>query len=75
MQIHRDPYPNFAPGSEGIDSRLLLDLRYFGYATPRETNMLTVNPDLPDSYGMPKHILTFEFSEEDKRRNDTMLAE
>ena len=58
-QIHRDAfhYGDLAPN---IDSRLIVDLRWFGIVDPRPDNRVTFSERHTDSFGMPQP--TFEFT-------------
>ena len=58
-----------------IDTRTIVDLRFFGYAEPRETNEIRFETDITDGYGMPQPTFHFFLSDDDKERANKMMEE
>jgi pyranose oxidase len=57
-QIHRDAF-SYGAVSASIDTRLIVDLRFFGYVEPRMENRLLFEKDIKDAYGMPQPTFSF----------------
>jgi len=57
-QIHRDAF-SYGAVAATIDSRLVVDFRWFGRTQPEETNRIKFEHDVVDGYGMPQP--TFEY--------------
>jgi choline dehydrogenase-like flavoprotein len=74
-QIHRDlPYDGMAPAPE-IDSRLVVDLRWFGLVGPRPENRVRFSDSARDVFGLPEASLEFSLGEEDDARQHRMMAD
>jgi pyranose oxidase len=73
-QIHRDAFSYGAVAST-IDTRTIVDLRFFGFSEPVETNTLTFETGYEDGYGMPQPTFNFHLSTKDKHRAHDMMAE
>ncbi|KAG9097441.1 hypothetical protein FRC07_010789, partial [Ceratobasidium sp. 392] len=73
-QIHRDAF-SYGAIAKTIDSRLVVDFRWFGYTEPMKTNYITFERDLVDAYGMPQP--TFHFVQDPKSTHDAhrMMAD
>ncbi|KAG9083146.1 hypothetical protein FS749_006264 [Ceratobasidium sp. UAMH 11750] len=52
-QIHRDAF-SYGAVAQNIDSRLVVDMRWFGRTQPDEKNRILFERDLTDAYGMPQ---------------------
>ena len=73
-QIHRDAF-SYGAVAENIDTRLIVDFRFFGYTEPRKENRIVFQKHYEDAYGMPQPTFIFEMSEDDKIRSRRMMAE
>ncbi|KAG8732828.1 hypothetical protein FRC12_019120 [Ceratobasidium sp. 428] len=73
-QIHRDAF-SYGAVAQTIDSRLVVDFRWFGSTQPKESNYITFERDLVDAYGMPQP--TFHFVPDHKSTDDAhrMMAD
>ncbi|CAL1708625.1 unnamed protein product [Somion occarium] len=71
-QIHRDAF-SYGAVAETIDTRLIVDFRFFGYVEPRETNQLRFQQYYDDAYGMPQPTFEFQMSEDDSARSRRMM--
>lgn len=72
-QIFREAF-QFDPLSPNVDSRLIVDLKWFGMIDPVRTNRMTFEPDIMDRLGMPQPTFHFTLGEEDKAREAQMMA-
>ncbi|GIC92890.1 uncharacterized protein Aud_009365 [Aspergillus udagawae] len=73
-QIQRDPFHyNTVPIS--IDSRLILDLRFFGYVKPVYENYVEFSSEVTDLFGMPQPIIHYRIGNEDSERAQTMMQD
>ncbi|KAI8970761.1 putative pyranose oxidase [Trametes punicea] len=59
-QIHRDAF-SYGEVAESIDSRLVVDWRFFGRTDPREENRIWFSDKLTDPYNMPQPTFDFRF--------------
>ena len=73
-QIHRDAF-SYGAVAENIDTRLIVDFRFFGYVEPREVNQIVFQKFYEDAYGMPQPTFKFQMSENDRERSRKMMAE
>lgn len=74
-QIHRDlPYDDMVTDPE-VDSRLVVDLRWFGLADPRPENRMRFSDTAKDAWGMPEVGFEFSLSEDDRARQHRMMAD
>lgn len=73
-QIHRDAfhYGDLAPN---IDSRLIVDLRWFGIVEPRYESRITFSESNKDSFGMPQPIFEWILDNEDRRKQHRMMGD
>jgi pyranose oxidase len=73
-QIHRDAfhYGDLAPN---VDSRLIVDLRWFGIVDPRPDNRVVFSDTHTDSFGMPQTTFEFTLSREDRDRQHRMAKD
>ncbi|KZS88318.1 pyranose oxidase [Sistotremastrum niveocremeum HHB9708] len=70
-QIHRDAFSYGKVGAT-IDSRVVVDLRFFGRNEPLERNTLTFSKVHRDGYDMPQPTFHFQMSE--KSRKESAVA-
>ncbi|WP_156755609.1 GMC oxidoreductase [Actinokineospora pegani] len=74
-QIHRDlPYADMAP-NRGVDTRLVVDLRWFGLVDPRPGNRVLFSDTEQDGFGLPRPAFEFSLSEQDRERQHRMMAD
>ncbi|MGC9536005.1 pyranose oxidase [Streptomyces sp. UG1] len=64
-QIHRDAF-SYGEVPPNIDSRLIVDLRWFGMSRPRLSNRVTFSRDIKDTFGMPQPTFHFELTKEER---------
>ncbi|KAI8948206.1 hypothetical protein F4801DRAFT_604599 [Xylaria longipes] len=64
-QINRDAY-GYADLPPDVDSRLVVDLRFFSLIEAREANKVTWDPANKDVYGMLQPTFWFQLTEHDK---------
>ncbi|KAK7684941.1 Pyranose 2-oxidase [Cerrena zonata] len=73
-QIHRDAF-SYGAVAETIDTRLIVDLRFFGYVEPRKENRIVFQQFYEDAYDMPQPTFRFQMSDDDKARSRAMMAD
>jgi pyranose oxidase len=73
-QIHRDAfhYGDLAPN---VDTRLIVDLRWFGICEPRVDNRVTFSDQHSDLMGMPQPTFDFSLSPTDRERQHPMMQD
>nr|3BLY_A Chain A, Pyranose oxidase [Trametes ochracea] len=59
-QIHRDAF-SYGAVQQSIDSRLIVDWRFFGRTEPKEENKLWFSDKITDAYNMPQPTFDFRF--------------
>lgn len=74
MQIHRDAF-GYGEVPHNIDQRVVVDLRSFGYTTPKRDNRVTFKYRTNDGFGMPQPTFNFEMSKADRDRCDEMFID
>jgi pyranose oxidase len=73
-QIHRDAF-HYGDVPPNVDTRLIVDLRWFGIVEPREDNRVTFSDQHRDSFDMPQPTFTFRMSEQDRRNQHAMMRD
>jgi pyranose oxidase len=74
-QIHRDlPYDDMVPNRD-IDSRLIVDLRWFGLVSPRRENRVRFSDTAGDPFGMPRPSFEFSLTDADRERQQRMMRD
>ena len=73
-QVHRDAF-SYGEVAPNVDTRLVVDLRWFGKVTPNEENCVTFSDTITDSYGMPQATFKFRMSDEDAARSHDMMKD
>lgn len=74
-QVHCDlPYDGMTP-SPDIDSRLIVDLRWFGLVDPRPENRVRFSDTARDLLGMPQPSFEFSLSDDDRERQRRMMRD
>jgi pyranose oxidase len=61
------------PLTPTVDSRLIVDLKWFGMIDPVPDNRLTFEPDIHDRLGMPQPTFDFQLGPDDRRREAQMM--
>ncbi|GJE91247.1 pyranose 2-oxidase [Phanerochaete sordida] len=72
VQIHRDAF-SYGAVAENMDTRVIVDFRFFGYTQPQEANELTFQRHYRDAYDMPQPTFRFEMSADDRARARRMM--
>jgi pyranose oxidase len=73
-QIHRDAF-HYGDVQPNVDSRLIVDLRWFGIVQPREESKIAFSDDHVDSFGMPQSTFEWILDGEDRREQHLMMAD
>jgi pyranose oxidase len=73
-QIHRDAF-SYGQVPATVDQRLIVDLRWFGWIRPVETNSVSFSSGVTDQFGMPQPTFHYEVPQEDARRAHAMMAD
>ncbi|GIE85812.1 pyranose oxidase [Actinoplanes regularis] len=73
-QIHRDAfhYGDLAPN---VDTRLIVDLRWFGIVEPNPDNRIAFSDRHTDTHDMPQPTFTFTLSPQDRDRQHAMMGD
>lgn len=73
-QVHRDSF-QFGGIAPDIDSRLVVDLRWFGMVEPNSENRVKFESDIFDKFGMPQPTFEYSLSQADKKRAHEMMED
>jgi pyranose oxidase len=73
-QIHRDAF-HYGDVAPNIDTRLIVDLRWFGITAPRRDNRVVFSTAHRDVFGMPQPTFEYSLSKEDRRRQHLMMSD
>ncbi|KAJ6070611.1 hypothetical protein N7467_011930 [Penicillium canescens] len=73
-QIHRDAF-SYGAVPPAIDTRTIVDLRYFGQAKPKWENRVKFSKKLTDAYGMPQPTFFYKPDEEDRLKSHAMMKD
>ncbi|MBA3610870.1 MAG: pyranose oxidase [Rubrobacter sp.] len=73
-QIHRDAF-SYGDVAPNVDSRLVVDLRWFGIVEPRYESCITFSDEHTDSFGMPQPTFEWILHDEDRRKQHRMMAD
>ena len=71
--IFRESF-QFDPLPEDVDDRRIVDLKWFGMIEPNRENHITFSSENRDMLGMPQPTFHINLSDEDKHRQDRMMA-
>ena len=71
-QIFREAF-QFDPLVPTVDSRLIVDLKWFGMVNPNRSNRVKFESDIMDRMGMPQPTFEFKLSPEDENREEQMM--
>jgi pyranose oxidase len=73
-QIHRDAF-HYGEVAPNVDSRLVVDLRWFGIVDPRPDNRVTFSDRFTDSFDMPQPSFEFTLAKPDRERQHKMAKD
>jgi pyranose oxidase len=73
-QIHRDAF-NYGALAPNVDSRLVVDLRWFGIVQQRKESCVTFSKTYKDTTGMPQTTFNFEVTEKDRERHHEVMID
>jgi pyranose oxidase len=73
-QIHRDAF-HYGDVAPNVDTRLVVDLRWFGIVEPRYESRISFSDDYKDSFGMPQPTFDWELGDEDRRNQHRMMGD
>jgi pyranose oxidase len=73
-QIHRDAF-NYGDHAPNIDTRVVVDLRWFGIIEQRKENYISFSKENRDSFGMPQLTFHFQLSKKDRAQQNRMMGD
>jgi pyranose oxidase len=73
-QIHRDAF-HYGDVAPNVDTRLIVDLRWFGIVEPHYESRITFSDRNVDAFGMPQPTFEWFLTEEDRRNQHQMMAD
>jgi len=73
-QIHRDAF-NYGELAPNVDSRLIVDLRWFGIVEQRRQNRVKFSRTIRDTFGMPQPTFEFSLTEKDRLLQHEMMRD
>ncbi|KAJ5014733.1 Pyranose 2-oxidase [Colletotrichum sp. SAR 10_99] len=73
-QIHRDAF-GYGQIPAGIDQRVIVDLRWFGYTKPNVDNHVSFSDKIKDGFGMPQPTFHFKIDQDDADRSRRMITD
>jgi pyranose oxidase len=73
-QIHRDAF-HYGDVALNVDSRLIVDLRWFGIVEPRYESHITFSDTYDDYFGMPQPHFQWVMSDQDRETQHRMMAD
>lgn len=73
-QIHRDAF-HYGDVAPNVDSRLIVDLRWFGVVEPSYDNRVAFSDTHEDIFGMPQPTFTFTLGKEDRVNQHAMMRD
>ncbi|KAF4814316.1 Pyranose 2-oxidase [Colletotrichum tropicale] len=73
-QIHRDAF-GYGQIPAGIDQRVIVDLRWFGYTKPNYDNHVSFSNEIKDGFGMPQPTFHFKIDQDDADRSRRMITD
>ena len=73
-QIHRDAF-HYGDVQPNVDTRLVVDLRWFGIVEPHPDSYLTFSETYRDSFDMPQPTFQWVLDETDSRNQHQMMAD
>jgi len=73
-QIHRDAF-SYGDVAPNVDSRLIVDLRWFGIVEPHPESRIYFSDEHLDSFGMPQPTFEWILHDDDRRKQHWMMAD
>jgi pyranose oxidase len=73
-QIHRDAF-SYGDVAPNVDSRLVVDLRWFGIVEPHPESRIYFSDEHLDSFGMPQPTFEWILHDDDRRKQHRMMAD
>ncbi|NKZ07047.1 pyranose oxidase [Actinomadura latina] len=73
-QVHRDAF-HYGEVAPNVDTRLVVDLRWFGIVEPREDNRVVFSDCHRDAFDMPQPTFAFRLGERDRRNQHAMMRD
>jgi pyranose oxidase len=73
-QIHRDAF-HYGDVPPNVDTRLVVDLRWFGIVEPRYDNRIDFAESHTDLHGLPQPTFTFSLCTADRTQQHAMMAD
>jgi pyranose oxidase len=73
-QIHRDAF-HYGDVSPNVDSRLIVDLRWFGIVEPRYEDRITFSEKYLDAFGLPQPTFEWQLNSDDRRKQHRMMKD
>ncbi|KAF9241500.1 CAZyme family AA3 [Penicillium roqueforti] len=73
-QIHRDAF-SYGAVPPAIDTRTIVDLRFFGQAKPNWDNRVKFSQKLTGAYGMPQPTFVYKPDEQDRMDSHRMMKD
>jgi pyranose oxidase len=71
-QIHRDAF-SYGAVPPNVDSRLIVDLRWFGISRPRKENRVTFSDKITDTFDMPQPTFNFTLNKDERIEAGEMM--
>ena len=73
-QVHRDAF-SYGEVAPNVDTRLIVDLRWFGKVEPREENRVVFSHTNKDLFDMPQPTFHFKMTKEEGKISHLMMAD
>lgn len=73
-QIHRDAF-HYGDVAPNVDTRLIVDLRWFGIVEPRYKDRITFSDVHQDVFGMPQPTFEWVLDDGDRRKQHRMMRD
>lgn len=73
-QIHRDAF-SYGDVAPNVDSRLIVDLRWFGRVEQVRDNKVTFSEQFKDTFGMPQPTFKFDYTSPEERNQMHCMME
>jgi pyranose oxidase len=73
-QIHRDAF-HYGEVAPNVDSRLIVDLRWFGIVQPRPENRVMFSDRYHDVFDLPQPTFDFTLNEEEREQQHRMMKD
>ena len=71
-QVHRDAF-SYGEIAPNIDTRLIVDLRWFGRVEPRKENCVVFSTTNKDTFDMPQPTFHFKMTKEEGKVSHNMM--